>query len=103
MLKNIPEPRLNIERIAEIYKATGTPLVLHGGSGTSDEDFQAAIKAGVGVVHINTEIRVAYRKALDEYLAEHPDEIAPYKFLKSGVDAIAAIVEKRARLFSMLG
>ncbi len=102
MLRNIPEPRLNIERIREVRKAAGVPLVLHGGSGTSDEDFQSAIKAGIGIIHINTEIRVAYRNAIAKYLAEHPDEIAPYKFAKSSVDAIAAVVEKRMRLFNMM-
>ena len=100
MLRNIPEPRLNIERIKEIRAAAGVPLVLHGGSGTSDEDFVAAIKAGVGVVHINTEIRVAYRKAIEAYLKENPDEIAPYKFAKTSVEAIAAVVEKRIKLFT---
>ncbi len=100
MLRNIPEPRLNIERIREVRKAAGIPLVLHGGSGTSDEDFVAAIKAGIGIVHINTEIRVAYRNAITKYLVEHPDEIAPYKFAKTSVDAIAAVVEKRMRLFN---
>lgn len=102
MLRNIPEPRLNIERIREIRKAAGVPLVLHGGSGTSDEDFRDAIKAGIGIVHINTEIRVAYRDALKDYLEGHPDEIAPYKFMQSSVDAIAAQVEKRMRLFNMM-
>lgn len=102
MLRNAPEPRLNIERIREIRKAAGVPLVLHGGSGTSDEDFRNAIKAGIGIVHINTEIRVAYRDALKTYLNEHPEEIAPYKFTKTSVDAIAGVVEKRMRLFNMM-
>lgn len=101
MLRNARSPKLNIERIKELRMAAGVPLVLHGGSGTSDEDFTAAIKAGIGVVHINTEIRVAYRDALKAYLNEHPDEIAPYKFGKAGVDAMAAQVEKRLRLFSI--
>lgn len=100
MLKNAPEPRLNIERISEVRKAAGVPLVLHGGSGTSDEDFIAAIKAGIGIVHINTEIRVAYQHSLRAFLNEHPDETAPYKFGKAGVDAMAEAVEKRLRLFS---
>jgi fructose-bisphosphate aldolase class II len=100
MMRSVPEPRLNIERIKEIREACGVPLVLHGGSGTSDEDFVAAIKAGVAVVHINTEIRVAYRKAIESYLKENPEEIAPYKFAKSSVEAIAAVVEKRIKLFS---
>lgn len=102
MLRNAPEPRLNIERIREIREKAGVPLVLHGGSGTSDEDFQNAIKAGIGIVHINTEIRVAYQQALKKFLDEYPDESAPYKFLKVGVDAIAGVVEKRMRLFNMM-
>ncbi|MDD5152669.1 MAG: class II fructose-bisphosphate aldolase family protein [Candidatus Pacebacteria bacterium] len=101
MFRNIPEPRLNIDRIREIRKSTGIPLVLHGGSGTSDEDFVSAIKAGIAVVHINTEIRVAYRNALEKFLKENPDEIVPYKFAKSSVDAISSVVEKRLRLFNM--
>lgn len=100
MLRNAPEPRLNIERVREIRQSAGVPLVLHGGSGTSDEDFTSAIKAGITVVHINTEIRVAYQQALKAYLAEHPDETAPYKFGKSGVDAMTAVIERRLRLFS---
>ncbi|MEK7500462.1 MAG: class II fructose-bisphosphate aldolase [Patescibacteria group bacterium] len=102
MLRNIPEPRLNIERIKEVRAAAGVPLVLHGGSGTSDEDFVLAIKAGIGVIHINTEIRVAYRNALAKYLIENPDEIAPYKFTKTSIDAMAEVVEKRMRLFNMM-
>ncbi|MEK7538874.1 MAG: class II fructose-bisphosphate aldolase [Patescibacteria group bacterium] len=102
MLRNAPEPRLNIERIREIRKAAGVPLVLHGGSGTSDEDFREAIKAGIGMVHINTEIRVAYRDALKKYLIENPEEIAPYKFTKSSIEAIAGVVEKRMRLFNLM-
>ncbi|OHA83262.1 MAG: hypothetical protein A2937_03880 [Candidatus Yonathbacteria bacterium RIFCSPLOWO2_01_FULL_47_33b] len=102
MLRNAPEPRLNIERIKEVRQAAGVPLVLHGGSGTSDEDFQAAIKAGIGIIHINTEIRVAYHDAVKAYLNENPDETAPYKFMKPAVDAVAAVVEKRMRLFNFL-
>lgn len=102
MLRNIPEPRLNIERIKEIRKEAGVPLVLHGGSGTSDEDFVLAIQAGIGIVHINTEIRVAYRNALEKYLTENPYEIAPYKFTKTSVEAMAEVVEKRMKLFNMM-
>lgn len=101
MLRNAPEPRLNIERIREIRQMAGVPLVLHGGSGTSDEDFQNAIKAGIGIVHINTEIRVAYHHALKNFLNENPDETAPYKFSKTGVEAMTAVIEKRLKLFSM--
>ncbi|MBI2033948.1 MAG: class II fructose-bisphosphate aldolase, partial [Candidatus Liptonbacteria bacterium] len=66
MFANIPNPRLDIKRIAAIAKAVTTPLVLHGGSGTNDNDFVSAIRAGVSIIHINTEIRAAWRRGLEE-------------------------------------
>lgn len=100
MLRDVKDPRLNIERIKEISEATGKPLVLHGGSGTEDEDFVNAIKAGVAIVHINTEIRVAYRDGIKKTLAESPDEVAPYKLMKESVVAMEEVIEKRLRLFN---
>ncbi len=93
-------PRLDIERIKEISETCKIPLVLHGGSGIADEDFINAIKAGISVVHINTEIRVAYKEALEKFLKENPIEVAPYKILKSAVLAIEEVVEKRLKLFN---
>lgn len=93
-------PRLDIERIKEIREACGVPLVLHGGSGISDEDFTNAIKAGISMIHINTEIRVAYREALEKYLKENLKKVVPYKILQPAVDAIEKVVEARLKLFN---
>lgn len=90
---------LDIERIAGIAEACKVPLVLHGGSGTPDDDFRAAIKAGVAVVHINTEIRVAYRHGLEAGLTA-TDDVTPSKYLSGGVDAVKEIVTNRLRLFA---
>jgi len=95
-------PKLNIERIKNIRETVGVPLVLHGGSGISDEDFKNAIKAGISVIHINTEIRIAYHDALKKFLDENPNEVAPYKFLKSGVEDIEKVVEERLKLFNYI-
>jgi len=100
MLKNIKNPELNTERIKEIREATGVPLVLHGGSGISDENFSEAIKAGISTIHINTEIRKAYKQALDKSLNENPEEIAPYRILKPSRDAVKEVVKKRLELFN---
>lgn len=94
------EPRLHPERVKAIREATGIPLVLHGGSGNMNEDFISCIKEGINIVHINTEIRVAYRDALKLSLDGNPDEVAPYKFLKPGVEAIEKVVEARLKLFN---
>jgi fructose-bisphosphate aldolase class II len=93
-------PRLDIERIKAIKESCGVPLVLHGGSGIADIDFTNAIAAGISVIHINTEIRVAYKEAIEKYLKEFPNEVAPYKILKSSIEAIESVVESRLKLFN---
>lgn len=99
MLKGGKDPALNIKRIAEIKKAVSIPLVLHGASGNSAEDIKEAIKAGISVVHVNTELRVAFRKALIKSLQENPDEVAPYKYMKDSVKAVSEVVESKLALF----
>ena len=100
-LKTGPMPRIDAKRIAEIRAAAGVSLVLHGGSGSTDEDFVAAVKAGIAIVHINTDIRIAYRKGIESGLAKDADEIAPYRFLAPGVEAVQKTTEKYLRLFAM--
>lgn len=99
MFKGGVDPRLNIERIKEISDTVGIPLVLHGGSG-NEADFAEAIKAGMSVVHINTEIRIAYKEALEKSLEEHPEEVAPYKILKPTVEAVEEKVVEKLKLFN---
>ena len=88
--------------IKEIKEAVQIPLVLHGASGNSDEDIRRSIENGIRIVHINTEIRVAYKQGLQIGLTENPDEVAPYKFLKPAVKAVQDLVEKKLRLFNNL-
>ena len=103
MLKGRSNPSLQIELIESI-RATlpETGLVLHGGSGLTDDDFTKAIAAGMNVVHINTEIRVAYRKGIEEGLTAKPDEVAPYRYLNVGRDAVQHVVTERLKLFNMM-
>ncbi len=100
MLKNSPNPSLNIERIKEIREATNIPLVLHGGSGVSDEDFKKAIKAGISVVHVSTELRVAYKNALMGIFAKDFDDMAPYRYMQPGLMAVKSVVMERMKLFA---
>ncbi len=93
-------PRLHPDRIKEIRAAAGVPLVLHGGSGIADQDFVAAIQAGISVIHINTEIRMAYHEALQKFLEENPSEVAPYKYLEPAIEAVYKVVLARLKLFN---
>ena len=80
MLKFAAEPRLHPDRVKEIADAVRIPLVLHGASGNTEEDVRACIKAGIVIVHINTELRSLYKESLKETL-NTTDDVAPYKFL----------------------
>jgi ketose-bisphosphate aldolase len=100
MVKGETKKRLDIERIAGIKRATETFLTLHGGSGTDDDDLGRAIAAGINIVHINTELRVAWRRGLEQGLAQMPDEVAPYKILPPAVAAVKQVVASRLRLFN---
>lgn len=95
-------PKINIERIAQIKAAAKVPLVLHGGSGITDNEFKGAINAGISVIHINTEIRLAYKQGLMRSLAENQEEIAPYKYLRPAIQEMQAVIERRLSLFNNL-
>jgi fructose-bisphosphate aldolase class II len=102
ILRNFPNPRLDIGRISAIHKACHAPLVLHGGSGIRDEEFVRAIYAGISMIHINTELRIAWRKGVEAGLAQNPDEVAPYKILPTAEKAIHSVVFERLKLFNKL-
>jgi fructose-bisphosphate aldolase, class II len=100
MVRGETQKRLNIELIKQIKQKTRIFLTLHGGSGTADQGFLSAIKAGITIIHINTELRLAWRRGLEEGLRSHPDEIAPYKILPSAVEAVQNTVLRRLKLFN---
>ncbi|MBM3281282.1 MAG: class II fructose-bisphosphate aldolase [Candidatus Harrisonbacteria bacterium] len=92
-------PALNINRIREIKSVVNIPLVLHGASGNTDADIRAAITAGMNIVHVSTEVRLAWRRALDESLKTHPEELAPYKLLAPAEIAAYNIISRKLHLF----
>ena len=102
MLKHTKNPNLNIERIKELIEAGGVPMVLHGGSGVSDDDFVKAIDAGISVIHISTEIRVAYKNGIKIALQENLDEIAPYRYMKDAIHNVEKVVKQRLKLFNKI-
>lgn len=94
------KPHIDAVLAKQIRDAVGIPLVLHGGSGLRDEDFVNAIKAGISVVHISSEIRFAFKEAIKRFIEENPDEIVPSKILNPTVLAIENVVLSRLKLFN---
>ncbi len=106
MVSGMAKKRLDILRISELKKALYDAgvmyMTLHGGSATADEDFKAAIAAGMTILHVSSELRVAWRRGVEHGLAANADEIAPYKILTPAVQDIQAIVANRLQLFNGL-
>ena len=94
-------PMLDFDRISEIAEAVDVPLVLHGGSGLSDEDFREAIERGIAKINIFTDINKAQVKGMQEALkagVNNAFDMAPYE-----VAAIRQVVEEKMRLFKSAG
>lgn len=93
------DPNLRLDVLENIRKETkNTLLVLHGGSGTAEDDIKEAIKLGIVKININTELRLAFssntRRALNS-----SDEIIPYKYLQKPIEAVKMVVEEKILLF----
>ena len=91
-------PQLNIARLIEIHEANRLPLVLHGGSGTSEADFKACIHNGICKINVATAIQRGIMKRITERLEQKPDE--DYISMKQlMIDASREVVADHMRLF----
>lgn len=106
MVSGETHKKLDIARIADIKAAIAAVgdgnskfMTLHGGSGTDDADFTAAAKAGMTIIHVSSELRLAWRRGVEEGLKD-PNEIAPYKIAAPAVVGIQKIVIDRLKLFN---
>jgi len=98
----VATPKLNIVRLKEIASRNELPLVLHGGSGTSEEDFKACIHNGICKINVATALQMAVTDAVRKYLSEN--EAAGYIDTKSViVEATKESVKQHILLFESNG
>ena len=91
-------PKLDIARLAEIRSAIETPLVLHGGSGLSDDDFRNVIKNGIAKVNIFTDLCLAGVSAMRDGIEDAYLDIRNRK-----VEYIKRAVMRKMELFGSVG
>lgn len=98
----IGTPKLNIQRLQEISARNGLPLVLHGGSGTSEDDFKACAHNGISKVNVATALQMAVTDGVTTYL----QNAANPNYIDMKYDMVAATkqaVEWHIRLFESDG
>lgn len=93
------EPNLGFDRMEEVQKLTGVPLVLHGGTGIPTHDIKKAISLGTAKINVNTENQMSSAAAVRKVLAEKPNEYDPRKYLGPARDAIKETVKGKMREF----
>lgn len=97
ILKTLKE-HIDLDRLKQIRKAVKVPLVLHGASGVSDKQIRQAIRLGVVIFNIDTDLRVAFNQALRQNLKKHPQIYDPRKILGPATDALQKEAEKKIKL-----
>lgn len=94
------KPQLDIERLKEIHAAIPTPLVLHGGSGLSDDDFRNTVREGISKVNIFTDLCIAGVNAMQDAANAGADYL---KTREMRVKYINAAVKQKIKLFGSVG
>ena len=97
------EPKLDFERMIKIHELTKLPLVLHGGSGIPDELIKKAISCGITKININTELQLAWSKAVRIFLNENDKVYDPRKIIKGGEAAMKEMIKQKINLFGSNG
>lgn len=92
------EARLNLERLNQIHRATGIPLVLHGGSGIKADNVRQAMKFGIAKINIGTEIRQAYEVALKDTGSVLRAQHAVYERTRWVIEAFLGVTGIRERV-----
>ncbi len=90
---------LDFALLERLNAACPLPLVVHGGTGLSDEDFTHLIQVGAAKINVSTALKHAYADALSGYLTAHPDEYNPIKLDNAAFAGVKACVAAHIRRF----
>ena len=94
------KPVLDIQRLREIASVVDVPLVLHGGSGLTDDDFRNVIANGISKVNIFTDINTALCKYIHDNWTEN---LGHTKLMPGAIEAVKQVVMNKIRLFGSDG
>lgn len=97
------KPKLQIDRLSQIYERVNIPLVLHGGSDNSDDDIRESTKYGVGKINLSSEMKRAFFIELRNTLNNNPNGYEPDALFPSSTEAAMEIISKKMQLFGSAG
>ena len=89
------EPKLELDRLAEIRKTVDIPLVLHGTSGVPDETVKECVKKGICKVNSATDLRIAFSKGVKAVMTADPEVFDPKKYSGAGREEVKKYVKSK--------
>jgi ketose-bisphosphate aldolase len=92
-----------IDLLKDIKKQTKIPFVLHGGSGVDDKKIKNAIKEGVNIINIGTDIKLAFCQTLIDMCLNNKDETDPRNLLRPTIKMVKKTVMAKMNLFGSAG
>jgi fructose-bisphosphate aldolase class II len=93
------EVKLNYDLVKKLADTTETPLVVHGGTGLSDEQFARLIACGASKINVSTALKYAYIDGLRNYWSACPDEYNPLKLNEAAEQSVKKTVEEHILRF----
>lgn len=93
------EPCIDFERMKKINKSLKMPLVLHGGTGLSDDIIKESISCGISKININTELQIEWSKAVRDFIKTDKKEYDPRRIIRSGEQAVKTAIRNKIKLF----
>lgn len=92
-------PKINFDLVAKLREAIDAPVVIHGGTGLSEDTFRRLIYNGGAKVNVSTAIKHAYLDTARQYFRDYPDKIDPVGFDRTLENAIRETVMDHMRIF----
>ncbi len=96
-------PSIRYDHMEELVGATNMPMVLHGGTGLSEETFHRLIALGAAKVNISTDLKRRYADGFRTYLEAKPTEYNPLKLIGAVRDDVIAMAQHYFKLFGSEG
>jgi fructose-bisphosphate aldolase class II len=90
---------INYDLVKRLADSTDTPVVVHGGTGLSDEQFARLIKNGASKINVSTALKYAYIDGLRNYWETHKEEYNPIKLNNAAEASVKQVVREHILRF----
>ncbi|PIY95991.1 MAG: tagatose-bisphosphate aldolase [Candidatus Kerfeldbacteria bacterium CG_4_10_14_0_8_um_filter_42_10] len=94
---------IHFDLLKEVRNRTSLPLVLHGGSGIPDNQVKKAIKMGICIINVGTDIKLSFTSKIKEVVKKNSKVSDVRELMNPAINAVQKVVERKLKLFGSVG